>query len=332
MQAWKVQIGKPDPIRTQVPVPKVDSDGVLVKVLAMGVCHSDCTILSFEQPIMNMQPEFILGHEGAGEIVQLGSSVDKSRLAVGDKVALYILPGCGSPSCPECSRGLCHLCRAKGIGNYGLTTDGFFAEYVAVMSRAVVKLPLGMDVIQAAVSADAILTAFHAVKYTAGVDPSQTIAIFGLGGVGMNGLQTALHLGAKRILVVDKRRHVLDEAIKLGIPSGDTFCTSGTDSPTIEQTVAEKGIAIDTAIDFVGHEQTITSAQLSLRPGGVLCQVGLFSQQAPYMVMPIVLNALTIKGCYNGSLEALSECLQLMKEGVLKPNITTRSLKICLRF
>lgn len=233
----------------------------------------------------------------------------------------------------------------SNVGNYGLGRNGFFAEYVAVQSRAAIRLPDAVSFEDGAVSADAVLTAYYAVKYTAAVQPEQTIVIYGLGGVGLNALQTAMHIGVKRILVVvrarhagypiihvadrkqDKRQETIDAAIKLGITAEDAFCTSDANRKPIHEVVAESGILVDTSIDLVGHDQTILSAQMTLRPAGKMVIVGLFSPQAPLIPMLVVCNNLTIQGSYSGSIEAFHECLHLMARGVLKPSIDTGSIE-----
>jgi len=324
MQAWVCKFGQREPIRSQVPVPKPAPDGLLVRLLAMGVCHSDCSLLALDGPIApHMKSEFILGHEGAGEIVQLGSEV--TNFQIGDKVSIYIVPGCNE--CAECRRDMHTLCKKENSGNYGLGLDGFFAEYVACQARAAVKVPSGVDITAACLAPDAVLTSYQAVKYTAAVKPDQTIVIYGLGGVGLNGLQTALHLGAKRILVVDKRQNSIDEAIALGIPKEDTFCTSDPAAKPIHEILAEKGILVDTAIDFVGHSDTISSAQQTVRPLGLIVLVGLLAHQAPVMPFVMAMNMLTMKGHYNGSVTSLKECLDLMAEGKIEPKIETGSIE-----
>ncbi|KAK3661636.1 hypothetical protein LTR56_000124 [Elasticomyces elasticus] len=328
MEAWVLTLGQGEPTRKRVPVPKPRSDEVLLKILAMGVCHSDCTLCSMDEPILGMKKEFVLGHEACGEIVQLGSDVKASDFDVGDKVSILIIPGCNQEKCPQCSRGLNTICRHPDSGNYGLGFgEGMFAEYISIKSRAAAKIPDGVDLAQAAVAADAVLTSYHAVRYVADVQPDQTIAIFGLGGVGLNGLQTALHLGARRIFVVDKRQETLDEAMKLGVPKEDTFCTGDPNAKRIEQYVAENGIQVDTALDFVGHSDTFQSAQFTVRPGGTITVVGLISSSLPLIPMVSVMNALTIKCSYNGDRKSLVECLDLMAKGVLKPVVETKSVE-----
>ncbi|KAI7180787.1 40S ribosomal protein [Hortaea werneckii] len=270
----------------------------------------------------------LLGHEGAGKVVKIGPDVNPDIFSLGDRVAIHLIPGCNKSDCLECSRGLHVLCKADGSGNYGLGRDGMFAEYVACQARAAVKVPDPVEMPAAAVAPDAVLTAYQAVKYTGAVQPDHTIVIFGLGGVGLNGVQTALHLGVKRILVVDRRQHSLDEAVALGIPRENCFCTGeGPDEKKIEQFVAENNVQIDVAIDFVGHADTILAAQMLVRPAGLIVQVGLLAQHGPLIPGYLVMHAKTIKGNYNGSLESFAEVMELMGQGVLKPKLETGSIE-----
>lgn len=327
MHAWAVKVGQHEPIRAHVAMPKPRPNDLLVKVLAMGVCHSDCTLMAMDEPVLGMKPEYILGHEGAGEIAQLGSNVSESEFQLGDKVGIHIVPGCDASDCPQCNRGLHRLCRSDDSGSYGLGQDGTFAEFIVIQSRAAIKLPPSVDMVTAAVSGDAVLTAYQAIKYTGAVHPRQTIAIFGLGGLGLNALQIAQHLGVERILVVDKRQESIDEAIKLGIPAEDAFCTGNPDAKKVEQVVAERGILVDTTFDFAGHETTILAAQLTVRPAGTVVIVGLLAQQAPLIPLAVVMKAVTIRGSYSGTVEAFHECLQLIAKGAVKPEIETGSIE-----
>ncbi|KAI6918723.1 40S ribosomal protein [Hortaea werneckii] len=270
----------------------------------------------------------LLGHEGAGKVVKIGSDVNPNLFSLGDRVAIHLIPGCNKSDCLECSRGLHVLRKADESGNYGLGRDGMFAEYVACQARAAVKVPDSVEIPAAAVAPDAVLTAYQAVKYTGAVQPDHTIVIFGLGGVGLNGVQTALHLGVKRILVVDKRQHSLDEAVALGIPKENCFCTGeGSNVKKIEEFVAENNIQVDVAVDFVGHADTILAAQMLVRPAGLIVQVGLLAQHAPLIPGYLVMHAKTIKGNYNGSLESFAEVMELIGQGVLKPKLETGSIE-----
>jgi len=331
MQAWKCHIGSNNPLRrVKVPTPSPGPEDVLLKVLAMGVCHTDCTLLALKEPIHGMGAAFILGHEGIGEIVQLGSQVNPADFSIGGRVGVYLNAGCHAETCLECSRGLHQLCKSEG-GHYGVGRDGVFAEYIAIHHRAAFHIPANLDDAHAAVAADAVVTAYHAVKTTAAVKPDQTIVIYGLGGLGLNALQTAQHLGVppNQTFVVDKRQSSLEAAIALGVLCENAFCTSS-DAPstqTLQEAVEARNLAIDTCIDFAGDADTVTSSQTVLRPGGTLVLVGLLSEQLPLLPLVAVPKGLTIKGSYNGSAEAYRECLDLMGMGVLTPEVQTGSIE-----
>lgn len=326
MNAWVAHLGQSTPTRSTVPTPEPAADGLLVRLLAMGVCHSDCKIMSLPGSLPEWHDEFILGHEGAGEVVGLGSNVSKSDFQIGDKVAIFINPGCGD--CHHCRRGLYQICTTMDrCGGYGLGHNGMFAEYLAVRTDAAFKVPTRVSIEEAAVAADAVLTAYHAVAVTGNVQPSDTIAIYGLGGLGINALQTAIHLKAKRIIVVDQRQSVLDAAIKLGIPREDTFCTGDPNARKIENLVFQDGVQIDTAFDFVGRTETSNSAQMSVRRGGLVVTVGLFDTETTLQNMWLVRNAITLKGSYGGSFESMEECLRLMDQGIIKPSVETGSVE-----
>lgn len=326
MNAWHVRIGHKQPLhRTRKAIPQPGKDQILVKIQAAGVCHSDCFIREMEAPVRDWPAEFVLGHEGAGEIVELGLGVDESRFKVGDRVAMHIIPGC--KDCITCKLGHRRLCKAKDNRGYGLGQDGMFAEYVSVQASGCVKVPGNVSIEAAAIASDAILTAYHAVRYTADVKPDQTVAIFGLGGLGLNGLQIAKYLGVKRVLVCDKKQEAVNLAIKLGVAPEDAFCSGNAQAPSVQQVVAERGILVDTVLDFVGHEQTILAAQLTVRDLGLIVIAGLISQQAPLLPLVVTTKAITIKGHYNGEVDGLKECLDLLAQGVIQPEIGKTSIE-----
>jgi len=259
----------------------------------------------------------VMGHEASGEVVQVGSAV--SKLKVGDLVTLMCCAGCQGPDCPECNRGLQRICMAAET--YGLGHDGFFTEYAAVKEWAAVPVPEGVSTPAAAIAADAVLTSYHAVKGLAKIQSNEIVLLYGLGGVGLNGLQVIMHLGPKRVIVVEKQQELLDEAVKLGVAAQDTFSPS--DDKKVEDYIAAENIVVDTAIDFVGAEQTFSSAQLAVRPGGKIVMVGMNSMTFPINTLIAMSKELTLLCSYNGPRYELEEALKLMAQGIIKPRITT---------
>lgn len=256
MWAWQKDFTASDvtkPYRVEVPVPSASPDGVLIKVHAAGICHSDATLLGMPQPPPGYKQKYTLGHEGCGEIVEVGSDV--SDFKVGDLVAIDPVNGCLKSECPECGSGFPQICTVNPA--YGLgTADGSYAPYVAVLAKDVALVPKDVSAEHAAVATDACMTSYHAVFGVAQVKKGETIFIHGVGGLGMNAVQMVLSTGA-RLIVTDLRREPLDQAVAFGVAKEDVvpIGTSAT------QFVTEKKLIIDTVIDFVGKPESFKSSQ-----------------------------------------------------------------------
>jgi propanol-preferring alcohol dehydrogenase len=197
---------------------------------------------------------------------------------------------------------------------------------VACRADAAVKIPAGVRIQDAAISPDALLTAYHAVKHTANIKPDQTVAIFGLGGLGLNGVQVAKHLGVKRIIVCDNRQDAVNTAVKLGIPREDAFCTTDPNAAPIHEALAKKGVIVDTVVDFVGHHETVLAAQLTVKPTGTIVLVGALSEQAAIVPVLMISHVITIKGTFCGTVDGLRECLDLVAVGAVTPEIELGSI------
>lgn len=253
MYAWQKHFGSTTPVRAEVPIPSCSHDGLLIKVHAAGVCHSDVALLNAEKrPDTWPLDQYTLGHEGCGEVVEVGSSVQDFQ--TGDMIAILSVAGCGESSCGECSRGLEQICQ-RGE-RYGIGSHGSYAPYVAIKARAAAKLPDNVSAEVGAVATDACLTAYHAVVGTGQVRKEETVVILGIGGLGFNAMQIARSFGAK-VIVVDKRQEVLDEAVKFGIPEDDVVPIG----KSIVEFVKRKGLVVDTIVDFVGVPDTFGAAQ-----------------------------------------------------------------------
>lgn len=191
---------------------------------------------------------------------------------------------------------------------------------------------LGVTPPQAAVATDACLTAYHAVKRTAKVQKSETVLIFGLGGLGFNALQIVLAIGS-RVIVVEKRQAILDEAVKFGVPEADVV-PPGTDAVEF---VEKNDIVVDVVIDFVGVKETFSASQhlrtltphslkiyantRTVRPGGRACQVGLLGSELTLHNTLAVRKKLTICCSYGGIYEDVEDCLDLIAKGKLQPQV-----------
>ncbi|MFC6598116.1 alcohol dehydrogenase catalytic domain-containing protein [Kitasatospora paranensis] len=262
-------------VRDDVETVPVGPGTVRVRLHAAGLCHSDLSAMSGVLP----QPApFVPGHEGAGEIVEVGP--DTPGRAVGDRVVLCWMPPCGS--CPLCLRGETHLCTAglrrlsvpgfrlgaDGRPVYGFYSTGAFAEEVVVAADAVLEVPADLPYELAALVGCGVTTGFGAVVNTAGVEPGASVAVLGAGGVGVAAVQAARLCGAARITVVDPVASRRERAVALG----------ATDALAPEELKsAARGLpagGYDYVLEAVGRAQTVRAAYDATRRGGAVVVVG----------------------------------------------------------
>lgn len=260
-----------------IDVPEVGPGEVRVRIAAAGVCHSD---LSFTNG--TLRPEFpvVLGHEASGTVVAVGDAV--SAAAPGDRVVLNWAPACRN--CWFCNAGEPWLCkqveRAGVVTPRGALADGTplnvalgvgaFAEEVVVPERAVVRLPDGVPLDLAALLGCAVLTGVGAVRNTAKVQPGESVAVIGLGGIGLSAVAGAKLAGATTIIGVD----VSADKEQLARSQGATeFITPGESLPKQIRALTE-GRGADHVFECVGRAATIRSAWESTRRGGQCTVVG----------------------------------------------------------
>ncbi|KAH8898226.1 N-benzyl-3-pyrrolidinol dehydrogenase [Thozetella sp. PMI_491] len=320
MFAWRKHKGLMEPVWEEVPIPEVSPTGVLCKMIASGVCHSDHTLVTLEMQPKHFHDQFTLGHEGCGEIVKVGDQV--TEFQVGDIVAMYPVPGCGAADCTECARDLPQLCPSghhSGIGQ-----DGFFAPYAAVDQRALVLVPDGVTPSVAAIACDAVTTAYHAVTTRGKVNPTDLVFLFGIGGLGFNGLQILRHLGA-RVIISEINQDLLDAAEAMGIPKEDLAPAKSLPTEFVKEAGLEE--KIDVVIDFVGTHQTFSDAQRIVRHGGKIISVGSFDLENTLHMKIASRKALTFVFSYGGQIKDLKEVLALIAQGKIQPRVENAMLE-----
>jgi S-(hydroxymethyl)glutathione dehydrogenase/alcohol dehydrogenase len=276
---------------------------VRVRLAATGVCHSD---LSLSDGTLKQPLPVVLGHEGAGTVVAVGPEV--SRVRPGARVLLNWWPACGS--CPACRRGQSFLCPAgagAGAQPYAKLGDGTpvyaglgtaaFAEETVVDQRAVIELPDELPLVEAAVLGCAVLTGFGAVMNSARVRPGETVAVFGVGGVGMSALQTARIAGAGQVIAVDAAAGKEELARAQG---ADAFVLSGSQAPAEIRTLTGGGA--DHVIECVGRAETIRYSWESTRVGGrtTIVGVGGRNEQITFSALEFFRAARTLAVCVYG--------------------------------
>jgi NDMA-dependent alcohol dehydrogenase len=299
-----------------VVVEEIQVDGpnrgeVTVRIRACGVCHSD---LSATNGTIAMPPPLILGHEAAGEVVEVGEGV--TSFAVGDHVVSSFIYMCGK--CRFCSGGRPVLCLEQGKAIMTLpdgtlrTRDaggkpvsifsgcGVMAEYATLHVDNLVKIDPKIPLDRAALVGCAVTTGVGAVFNTAKVAPGSSVAVLGCGGVGLNVVQGARIAGAERIIAVDTNEAKLEMAKKFG--ATDTILAKPGDDfskPLKKMT----GGGPDYAFECVGNGELAAAAYRAIRRGGLAVVVGVAkaSESTSVRTMTLPFEEKTLTGSYFGS-------------------------------
>jgi propanol-preferring alcohol dehydrogenase len=256
----------------EIDVPEVGPRDVLVRVEAAGICHSDAHYRAGVSPVYPLP--MTLGHEVAGVVEQAGADV--TRLKAGDRVCLHYMVTCGD--CDYCNRGREQFCTAgKMIGKY---RDGGYAEYIVIPARSVFVLPDEIPFTQGAVMMCSSATSLHAIN-KARLRPGETVAVFGVGGLGMSAIQLARVCGALRVYAVDINPVKLEIAERLGAIPVNALQAD----PVDEIRRLTRGRGVDVALELIGLPLTMDQAFRSLAVFGRLAIAGLTDQTfeiAPY--------------------------------------------------
>ncbi|MBK0377378.1 Zn-dependent alcohol dehydrogenase [Streptomyces sp. RB110-1] len=247
---------------------------VRLRIRATGLCHSDLSAMSGVLP----QPApFVPGHEGAGEVLDVGDGV--AGLSAGDRVLVCWLPACGV--CPSCRRGQTHLCLAgfmnAGTPNFkrpggdvfGFAGTGTFAEEVVVDAACAVPVPDDVPFEIAALIGCGVTTGLGAAINTAQVQAGSSVAVIGCGGVGISAIQGARARGAAQIVAVDPVASRREAALRFGA----TEAVAPGELDDAKQRITG-GEGFDYVFEVVGRSATARTAYDTTRRGGTLCVVG----------------------------------------------------------
>jgi propanol-preferring alcohol dehydrogenase len=295
------------------PVPVPAAGQVLVRMEASGLCHTDIHAARGEWPV-KPSPPFVPGHEGVGIVEAVGSP--DSHLRVGDRVAIPWL-GWACGFCEHCVGGWETLCLAQQ--NTGYTIDGTYAEYAIASAGHVVRVPDGIDPIEAAPLTCAGVTTYKAVKVAA-VRPSELVAVFGIGGLGHLAVQYAVIAGGT-VVAVD----VSEEKLALAQSLGATHVVDARKGD-VDDVIRRLGGA-DAAIVTAPTPAAMTAAFRSLKRGGRLVFVGLpADNEMPLPIFETVLNAITVTGSIVGTRLDLAEVFELHAAGRTKVSVEERKL------
>ncbi|WP_274557811.1 Zn-dependent alcohol dehydrogenase [Streptomyces spiramyceticus] len=247
---------------------------VKLRIRATGLCHSD---ISAMKGVLPQPAPFIPGHEGAGEVIDVGDGV--TGLGQGDRVIVCWLPACRT--CASCKRGQTHMCLAglmnAGVPNFkrpggdvfGFAGTGTFTEEAVVAAGCAVPIPDDVPYEIAALIGCGVTTGLGAAINTAQVEAGSSVAVIGCGGVGISAIQGARVQGAAQIVAVDPVASRREAALKFGA----TEAVSPDELADAKQRITA-GEGFDYVFEVVGKSATARTAYETTRRGGTLCVVG----------------------------------------------------------
>jgi Zn-dependent alcohol dehydrogenase len=277
---------------------------LLVRIDAAGVCHSDLSVINGDR----LRPvPMVIGHEASATVIRTGTPNDPG-FSMGDKVVLVFLPSCGC--CVECASGRGYLCAQGAAANgAGVLLNGSsrlfeagypvhhhlgvsaFATHAVVDRRSAVRIPADIPSETAALFGCAVLTGVGAVWNTAQVRPGESVAVYGLGGVGLAAVLGALAAGAAPVTAVDP----IPEKRALALELGAARAVAPEDAASLEQP--------DVVIETVGRAAVLADAYAKARRGGRIVTVGLPNpaEQLSISALSLVADGKTLMGSYMGS-------------------------------
>ena len=284
---------------------------VLIKVVAAGLCHSDLSVINGDRP---RPMPMALGHEAAGIVEELGEGV--TDLQVGDHVVVVFVPSCGH--CAPCAEGRPALCGpgaaangagtllsgARRISHVGQSIHhhlgcSVFAEYATVSRHSLVRIDRTVPLDEAALFGCAVLTGVGAVVNTAKVQAGASVAVVGLGGVGLAALIGAHAAGARQIIAID----LADDKLQLARELGATHTVNAGQPDALAQIRDLSAGGVEFAFEFAGSIRALDLAYGITRRGGTTVTAGLPPSTAtwPLAAVSLVAEERTLKGSSIGT-------------------------------
>jgi S-(hydroxymethyl)glutathione dehydrogenase/alcohol dehydrogenase len=290
---------------------------VRVAIRATGVCHSDLSVMNGTIP---QAAPCVLGHEGAGEVVEVGPGV--TDLAVGDHVIVVWVPPCGK--CNFCLTGQANLCtnimfsvagasphfRLGGDAVFGMAGTGTFSEEAVLPQEAVVKVPQDVPWEIASLIGCGVTTGVGAAINAAKVQPGSSVVVFGCGGVGMAVIQGARLAGAAEIVAVDLVEEKREDARRFG--ATHAVPPEGVAAASAEIT---GGTGFDYGFEVIGLPTTIRAVYDAVRRGGTACVVGVgrADQMVEFSALEFFFNEKHLLGTIYGSSDVRVDFPRLLR-------------------
>ncbi len=298
--------GAGQPLKIEdVLTPEISPEEALIKITACGVCHTDLHYL--EGVPTFKKPPLILGHEASGIVTRVGERV--TNVKENDRVLMPPVLTCGS--CYNCRIGRENLCR--NIVMIGNSIDGAYAEFTKIPAKDLIKLPPEIPLEEASIISDAMSTPFHALKNRANVRPGDTVAIYGVGGVGLNAVQIAAALGAS-VIAIDKVEEKLRLARELG--ASETINVDAEDPVKAVRKITGGGA--DIAVEAIGIPEVMRMAYESVRWGGRVVVVGYSDKDLSINAARLMFREIEVYGSLGCRIVDFPPLVDMVRRGKLK--------------
>jgi NDMA-dependent alcohol dehydrogenase len=329
-----------------IEIEELDLDGpregeVLIRYTHAGLCHSDVHVAHGD---LEARLPMVLGHEGAGIIEEVGVGV--TRVKAGDHVVCSFIPNCGV--CRYCATGRQSICDMGATilegylpgerfpitgprGQYGaMCMIGTFSQWGVISQTSVIKVDDDLPLEKAVLVGCGVPTGWGSAVNTAGVRPGDTVAVYGVGGIGINAVQGARYAGAKNVVAIDPLENKREKAMELG--ATHAFATAEEAQEAITQMT--RGQGADSAILTVGlmSADVVAAGFTAVGKGGVVVLTGLNKLMEPNIQLPgtiLTLFRKSIKGSLFGDCNPTTDIpklLGLYQSGDLKlDEIITRT-------
>ncbi len=282
--------------------PLCDQDEALIRVHSAGICGTDLAIFVGKHP--RAKAPLVMGHEFAGEIVEIKSSEIDSEVTVGDKVTVYPLLSCGH--CWACKNGVSHVCRDLKL--IGIDRDGAFAEYVNVPLDLILKFPEDLTYDQGALI-EPLAVAVHAMEM-AGEPDWQTAVVVGSGPIGLLVGLCLKHSGIETTIISDINAHRLKRAEKLGFHTFNS--TEGNLVDLVNEVTHKEGA--DIVFECAGSSSAALQMCDLVRPRGKVIMVSVHKEPHPVDLRAISFKEITMVGTRVYTRSSYQKALQMIKD------------------
>ena len=284
------------------PRPEPGAGEALIRVLRSGICGSDVHFVHDSWAATAFRP-IVLGHEAVGVVEAYGPGA--AGPAVGTRVSVHPVFAC--TICDRCRAQRPHICRDRKV--LGMDVHGTFAEYVVIPFANLVPVPDGVSDEFAAISTDAIATAYHASRRGL-VGPGRRVVVCGVGGLGLQAVGIARALGADEVIAVDPRDDARDRAMKTGADAAY--------HPDEAAEAIKAAGGADSALEFVGTAEAAAFTVHCLTDGGRAVIVGAGAGHLDAgRLTAFVMREREVVGSYGSSVDELAEVLDLLADGAL---------------